>query len=172
MSQIVTLARCEIRGLHIKKVGTFDVGAVWTIDSIPEALIKKVQAKETALNPQGKKSRLVSFMTPHGAWIGIEDAYIPKFGIGKPPIDAEVYESSKKTRSKSSETADETQAEEEVTEETAVKKKKKKVAEEEEVVEEAAEETEVVEEEEAKEEVEETEESKPSRKKKRSKRSE
>lgn len=169
MSQIVTLARCEIRGLHIKKVGTFDVGAVWTIDSIPEELIKKVQAKETALNPQGKKSRLVSFMTPHGAWIGIEDAYIPKFGIGKPPIDAEVYESSKKTRSKSSETADETQAEEEVTEETAVKKKKKKVAEEEEVVEEAAEE----EAEEEKEETEEeTEESKPSRKKKRSKRSE
>lgn len=169
MSQIVTLARCEIRGLHIKKVGTFDVGAVWTIDSIPEALIKKVQAKETALNPQGKKSRLVSFMTPHGAWIGIEDAYIPKFGIGKPPIDAEVYESSKKTRSKSSETADETQAEEEVTEETAVKKKKKKVAEEEEVVEEAAEEAEEEKEEETEEE---TEESKPSRKKKRSKRSE
>lgn len=170
MSQIVTLARCEIRGLHIKKVGTFDVGAVWTIDSIPEELIKKVQAKETALNPQGKKSRLVSFMTPHGAWIGIEDAYIPKFGIGKPPIDAEVYESSKKTRSKSSETADETQAEEEVTEETAVKKKKKKVAEEEEVVEEAAEEE--AEEEKEEETEEETEESKPSRKKKRSKRSE
>jgi len=169
MSQIVTLARCEIRGLHIKKVGTFDVGAVWTIDSIPEALIKKAQAKEIALNPQGKKSRLVSFMTPHGAWIGIEDAYIPKFGIGKPPIDAEVYESSKKTRSKSSETADETQAEEEVTEETAVKKKKKKVAEEEEVVEEAAEESEEEKEEETEEE---TEESKPSRKKKRSKRSE
>ena len=98
MSQHVINCRIEIDGLHVKRVGTFSEGATFSIESMPPALVEKCKNGDVGKNKKGQIVPICSFMTPHGSWIPFKDAYMPQFGVGKPPPDVEVYESSKKVR--------------------------------------------------------------------------
>lgn len=98
MGMHVVAVRNNIDGLHIKGVGTYAEGSTWSIDTVPEKLINKAKAGEKAKDKKGRMVHLCSFMTPDGSWIDISEAYIPRFNIGKPPVEPKVFESSKKLR--------------------------------------------------------------------------
>ncbi len=102
MSQTVVVLRVDMNGLYVRKSepggrsGTYGAGAKWPIGEVPEALILKAKEKITFVDPKtGSTFRAISFMTPQGNWIGIEDAWIPKFGIGKKPAEPEIHEYNK-----------------------------------------------------------------------------
>jgi hypothetical protein len=99
MGQHVIAVINNIPGLYLKKIGAFHEGAKWTIENVPESLIRKAIAKETAQNSKGKIVPVCSFMTPEGAMIGIDQAYLPSFKHGKapiPPAPAVEFQSKKK----------------------------------------------------------------------------
>lgn len=107
MSQHVIVVRVDMNGLYVKKSnpgghsGTYGAGAKWPIEEAPESLINKAKENITFNDPKtGNTLRAISFMTSAGNWIGIEDAYIPKYGIGKKPTEPEIneYTKSKKER--------------------------------------------------------------------------
>lgn len=102
MGQHVVVIQNEIEGLHIKGEGTFAAGSRWSVETVPEKIITKIKAGETALNVKGKTVPICSFITAEGHSVALKDAYIPKFNIGKPPpqVKEQVkeYEVSKKSR--------------------------------------------------------------------------
>lgn len=98
MGQHVTVCRVDVDGLHVKKVGTFSAGQLFAVEAIPPELIEKVKRGETGPNKKGLQVPLCSFMTPTGAWIPFEEAYLAHWGLGKAPPELVAYEASKKSR--------------------------------------------------------------------------
>lgn len=85
MGQHIIAVVNNISGLFLRGVGTFAAGAKWTIESVPPSLIEKAKNKETARNDKGHLIPICYFVTSEGNYVGIDDAYIPSFKIGKPP---------------------------------------------------------------------------------------
>lgn len=114
MGQIVVTARCNIKGWHVKGVGTFDKGSTWSIDTLPLEVFKK--ATDTAFDEKGRTIQALSFMTPTGSFIPLAEAYIPRFKHGKPPAEAFIVESpSRKVRDEDSDTESNEETENEET---------------------------------------------------------
>ena len=93
MGQIVTVCKIDVDGLYVKKVGTFAAGQMLPIDQVPEPLMQKIKNGEKGLNKKGQLIPICSFMTPTGAWISVDESYIPQFNIGTPPPNVEIFES-------------------------------------------------------------------------------
>lgn len=86
MGQHVLNCRIDVDGLHLKGIGTYAEGHIFPIESVPEKLIIKAKAGDTGVNKKKVRVPICTFMTPDGAFITINKAYIPQFGIGKPPV--------------------------------------------------------------------------------------
>lgn len=85
MGQHIVAVVNNIPGLFLRGVGTFPEGAKWTVETVPEKLIEKALAKDTAMNTKKQIVPVCSFITAEGSIITIDQAYIPRLKVGKPP---------------------------------------------------------------------------------------